>query len=101
MLIFHYDNDNEYENDNETSLSFSLGFCTQRDERLIASISSSTTTVTNRNPGITQEMNMSAHKNFVLVLVVVVKSTSLVINEDAFLFDLNTTGLIALSHSKI
>ena len=57
-LRFHYDNDNEYENDNEISLSFSLRFCTQRDKRLIASISSSTTTITNRNPGITQEMKM-------------------------------------------
>ena len=38
----------EYENDNEISLSFSLRFCTQRDERLIASISSSTTTITDR-----------------------------------------------------
>ena len=73
-LRFHYDNDNEYrdENDNEISLSFSLRFCTQRDERLIASISSSTTTITNRNPGITQEMIMSAPQNVVLVLVVVV-----------------------------
>ena len=44
----------------------------KRDERLIASISSSTTTITNRNPGITQEMMISAHKHFVLVLVVVV-----------------------------
>ena len=70
----HYDNDNEYENNNEISLSFSLRFCTERDERLIASISSSTTTITNRNPGITQEMKMSAHTNLVLVLVVVVKS---------------------------
>ena len=42
--------------------------------RFVASISSSTTTITNMNPGITQEMMMSAHKNFVLVLVVVVKS---------------------------
>ena len=57
-LRFHYDN--EYENDNEISLSFSLRFCKQRDERLIASISS-TTTITNRNLGITQEMKMSAH----------------------------------------
>ena len=69
-LRFHDDNENE--NDNEISLSFSLRFCTQRDERLSASISS-TTTITNRNPGRTQETMMSAHKNFVLVLVVVVK----------------------------
>ena len=68
-LRFHDEN----ENDNEISLSFSLRFCTQIDERLIASISSSTTTIPNRNPGRTQEM-MSAHKNFVHVLVVVVKS---------------------------
>ena len=67
-LRFHDDN----ENDNEISLSFSLRFCTQRDERLIASISSSTTKNTNRNQGRTQEMMMSAHKNFVLVLVIVV-----------------------------
>ena len=46
----------------------------QRDERLIAFISSST--ARNRNPGITQEMEMSAHKNFVLVLVVVVIAKS-------------------------
>ena len=71
-LRFHNENDNEYENDNEISLSFSLRFCTQRDERLIASVSSFTTTITNRNQGITHEMNMSAHKNVVLVLVVVV-----------------------------
>ena len=69
-LRFHYGN--EYENDNEISLSFSLRFCTERDERLIASLSSSTTTITNRNRGRTQEMMMSAHQNFVLVLVVVV-----------------------------
>ena len=69
-LRYHYDN--EYENDNEISLSFSLRICTQRDERLIASISSPTTTITNRNPGRTQEMTMSGHNNFVLVLVVVV-----------------------------
>ena len=68
-LRFHYDN-NDYEKDNEISLSF----CTERDERLIASISWSTTTITNRNPGSTQEMVMLAHKNFILVLVVVVKS---------------------------
>ena len=49
-------------------------FCTQRDERIIASFSSSTTTITNRNPGRTQEIIMSAHKNVVLVLVVAVKS---------------------------
>ena len=55
-----------------THSSPSLRFCTQRDERLIASISSSTTTITNRNPAITQEMMKSAHKHFVLVLVVVV-----------------------------
>ena len=71
-LIFHYDNDNDYENDNEISLSFSVRFCTFEDEWLIASISSSTTTIMNRNPGISQEMMMSAHKNFVLVRVVVV-----------------------------
>ena len=71
-LRFHYDNDNQYENNNEISISFSLRFCTQRDERLIASFLSSTTTITNMNPGRTQEMMMSqsAHKNFVLVLVV-------------------------------
>ena len=59
-LRFHYDN--EYEN--ETSLPFSLRFCTQRDGRLIASLSSSTTvaTITNRDTGITQEMKISAHK---------------------------------------
>ena len=68
-LRFH--DDNEYENDNEISLSFSLRFCTQRDERLIAS---STTTIPNRNPKRTQKMIMSEHTNFVLVLVVVVKS---------------------------
>ena len=68
-LRFH--NDNKCENDNEISLSFMLGFCTQIDERLIASISSSTTTIPNMNPGRTQKMMMSAHKNFVLVLVVV------------------------------
>ena len=67
-LRFHYDN--EYKNDNEISLLFLLRFCTQRDEQLIASISSSTTTITNRNPGITQEMKMSAHKNFLVVVVV-------------------------------
>ena len=50
-----------------------LRFCKQKDERLVASISS-TTTITNMNPGRTQEMMMPAHKNFVLVLVVVVKS---------------------------
>ena len=72
MLKFHNDNDNEYENDNEISLSFMLGFCTQIDGRLIASISSSTTTIPNMNPARTQEMMMSAHINFVLVLVVVV-----------------------------
>ena len=68
-LRFHDDNENE--NDNEISLSFSLRFCTQIDERLIASISSSTTTIPKRNTERTQEM-MSAHKNFVHVLVVVV-----------------------------
>ena len=73
-LRFHYDN--EYENDIEISLSFSLRFCRQRDERLVASISLSTRTITNRNTGRTQEMVMSAYTNFVLVLVgvVVVKS---------------------------
>ena len=70
MLRFHYDN--EYENDNETSLSLSLRFCTQRDKRLIASISSSSTAITIGNPRRTQEMMISAHTNFVLVLVVVV-----------------------------
>ena len=65
-LIFHYDN--EYENDNDILLSFSLRFCTQRDERLIASLSSSNTTITKMNPGRTQEMMMSAHTNVVLVL---------------------------------
>ena len=69
-LKFHDDNENE--NDNEISLSFSLRFCAQRGERLIGSISSSTTKMTNRNPGRTQEMMMSVHKNFVLILVVVV-----------------------------
>ena len=69
-LRFHYDN--EHENDNEVSLSFSLRFCTQKDERLIASFASSTTTKTNMNPVRTQEMLTSALKNFVLVLVVVV-----------------------------
>ena len=69
-LIFHYDN--EYENDNEVSLKFWLRFCTQKDERLIASFSSSTTTKTNMNPIRAQEMLMSALKNVVLVLVVVV-----------------------------
>ena len=44
----------------------------QRDEQVVASISSSTTTLTNMNPGRTHEMMMSAHKNFVLVLVAVV-----------------------------
>ena len=73
-LKFHDDNENEKENDNETLLSFSLRFCTKRDERLVASISSSTTTIANRNPGRSQEMIMSAHKNPVLVLVVVLKS---------------------------
>ena len=73
-LRFHYNNDILYENDNEISISFSLRFYTKRDERLIASISSSTTTITNRNRGRTQEMMMSAHTNFVLALVVVVKS---------------------------
>ena len=48
-------------------------FYTQRDEPLIASFSS-TATITNMNPGRTQEMMMSAYKKFVLVLVVVVKS---------------------------
>ena len=48
-LRFHY---NEYENDNEISLS--LRFCKQKDERLVASISSSTTTISNRNVGRTQ-----------------------------------------------
>ena len=67
-LRFHND-ESDKENDNEISLSFSLCFCTQRVERLIASISSSTTTMTNRNPGRAQEM-MSAHTNFVLVVVV-------------------------------
>ena len=43
-LRFHYDK--EYENDNEISLSFSIRFCTQRDERLMTSISSSTTAIT-------------------------------------------------------
>ena len=57
-LRFHYDNDNEYENDNEIALSFSLRFCKQRDERLVASISLSTTTITNMNPIRTQEMMM-------------------------------------------
>ena len=71
-LRFHDDNENDNENDNEISLSFSLRFCTQRDERLIVYISSSTTMITNRNPGRTQEMMMSAHTNFVIVLVVVV-----------------------------
>ena len=51
---FHDDNENDNENDKEISLSFWLRFCTQRDERLIASISSSTTTITNRNPRKTQ-----------------------------------------------
>ena len=73
-LRFHSDNDKGYENDNEISLSFSLRFCTQRDERLIACIPSSATTITNRNPERTQEMMMSPHKNFVLIVVVVVKS---------------------------
>ena len=59
-LRFH--NDNECENDNEISLLVLLHFCTQRDERPIASISLSTTTIPNRNPGRTQEMMMSAHK---------------------------------------
>ena len=67
-LRFHDDNENE----KEISLSFSLRFCTQREERLVASISSSTTTITNTNPGRTKERMISAHKNFVLVLVVVV-----------------------------
>ena len=67
-----FQDDNENENDNEISLSFSLRFWKQRDERLVASISSSTTAITNRNPGIIQEMMMSAHKNVFLVLVVVV-----------------------------
>ena len=71
-LRFNYDN--EYENDNEISLSFSIRFCSQIDEPLVASISSSTTMITNRNRGRTQEMMMSAQKNFVLVLAVVVKS---------------------------
>ena len=75
-LRFHYDN--EYENDIEISLSFSSRFCTQKDERLIASNSSSTTTITNRNSEITQEMRMYAHKNFVLVLVVVVLVKSII-----------------------
>ena len=69
-IRFHYNND--YENDKKISLSFSLLFCTQRDERLIASISLSTTTITNRNRGITQEMMISAHTKNVLVPVVVV-----------------------------
>ena len=60
MLRFHYEN----ENDNEISLSFSLRFCTQRDERLIASISSSTTTITCMNPGRTKEIMTPAHKFF-------------------------------------
>ena len=47
---------------------------TQIDERLVASISSSTTTTTTMNQGRTQEMITSAHKHFVLVLVVAVKS---------------------------
>ena len=42
------------------------------NKRHVASISSYTTTITNMNPGRTQEMMMSAHKNVVLVLVVVV-----------------------------
>ena len=58
-LRFQDDNDNE--NDNEISLSFSLRFCTQRDERLIAYISSSTTTITKRNIGRPKEMKTSAH----------------------------------------
>ena len=32
-----------------------LRFCTTKDERIISSISSSTTTITNRTPGRTQE----------------------------------------------
>ena len=68
-LRFHDDNENYNDNDNEIVF---VMFCTQRDERLIASISSSTTTITNRNTGRTQEMMMSAHTEFVLVLLVVV-----------------------------
>ena len=63
-----------YENDNDISLSFSLRFCKQRNERLVAFISSFTTTITNMNQGRTQEMMISVHTNFVLVLAVVVKS---------------------------
>ena len=69
-LGFHYVNENE--NDNEILLSFSLRFCKQSNEQLIASISSYTTTISNRKPGRTQDMMTSAHTNFVLVLVVVV-----------------------------
>ena len=39
------------------------------DERLIASILLSTKTIANRNPGRTQEMMMSAHKYFILIVV--------------------------------
>ena len=44
-LRFHDDNENDNENDTEISPSFSLRFCTQSDERLIASISTSSTTI--------------------------------------------------------
>ena len=44
------------------------------DERLVAFISSSTTTITNNNKGNPQEMMTPAHKNVVLILIVVVKS---------------------------
>ena len=45
-------------------MKFSLRFCTERDERLIASISSSAKTVTNRNPGRIQKMMIvSTHKS--------------------------------------
>ena len=62
----------ENENGNGILLWIPLRFCAQREERLPASISSSTTTIT--NTGKTQEMMLSAHKNVVLALVVVVKS---------------------------
>ena len=70
-LRFH--DDNEYENDNEISLSFSIRFLytkrgTTRRFHFVVYYNGNEY----RNPGSTQEMMMSAHKHFVLVLVVVV-----------------------------
>ena len=74
MLKFHDDNENDHENANEILLSFSLRFVHKEMNDSSLPVSSSTTTITHRNPVRTQEMMMSAHKNIVFVLVVVVKS---------------------------